>query len=81
MLLILLEVGIMQLLLEYKKNKTVEEEFKSLSKFIIKMEIKLMKMENILALQITKKNMMPFQPRLHHIVLSQKSSVTNLRSL
>ena len=81
MLLILLEVGIMQLLLEYKKNKTVEEEFKSLSKFIIKMEIKLMKMENILVLQITKKNMMPFQLRLHHIVLSQKSSVTNLRSL
>lgn len=77
MLLILLEAGTMQLLLEFKKKKMVGEKFRSPSKFIIKMEIKLMKTENILDLPITKKNMMLLHLKLHRIVLLPNSSVMN----
>jgi len=58
----------------------VEEEFKSLSKFIMKMETKLMKKENILGSLIIRKNTMLFQLRLHHIVQLLKSFVTNLQN-
>lgn len=80
MLLTLLEVGTMQPLLIFKRRKMVEEEFKSLSKFIMKMETKLMKKENTLGLLIIRKNMMLFQLRLHHIVQLLKSFVTNLQN-
>ena len=68
MLLTLLEVGTIQLLLVFKRSKMVEEEFRSLSKFIMKMETKLMKMGNISGLLIIRKNMMLFQLKLHPIV-------------
>lgn len=75
--LTLLEVGTIQLSSVFKRSKMVGKEFKLLSKFIMKMETKQMKMENISDLLIIKKNMMLFQLRLHHIVQSLKNFVTN----
>lgn len=71
----------MQQLLELSKNKMVEEEFKLLSKFIIKTEIRQIKMESISDSQITNKNMMLFQHKLHHIAQLQSSFVINLPNL
>lgn len=78
--LTLLEVGTIRLLSVFKRSKMVEEELKLLSKSIMKMETKQMKMENISDLLIIRKNMMLFQLRLHHIVQSLKSFVTNLQN-
>ena len=77
MLLILLEGGIMPLLLELKRNKMEEEKLRSLSKFIMKMATKLMRLENILVSQITRKNLMHFLLKLLPTAQLLNNFVTN----
>jgi hypothetical protein len=77
MLSIPLEVGTILLSLEFNSKRTEEEKFKSLSKFMTKMETRATKKESILASQTTRKNLMPFRLKLHLTVQLPNNSATN----